>query len=142
MLADAAKLALLLFVAVLAQVAVFTPMELGSGHPDIVLVTLLVTALLRGSIFGAVGGFWAGFLVDVATLGTLGFTSLLLTLAGYWIGRYGETPEPIARTPRSWRSLSSPFSTPSVTWCSASWSESPPRRASRSKRCPPRSSST
>lgn len=91
MLADAVKLAMLLFVAVLAQVAVFTPMELGSGHPDVVLVTLLVTALLRGSIFGAVGGFWAGFLLDVATLGTLGFSSLLLTLAGYWIGRYGET---------------------------------------------------
>src|SRR5688572_12894042 len=91
MLADVVKLALLLFVAVLAQVAVFTPMELGSGHPDVVLVTLLVTALLRGSILGAVGGFWAGFLLDVATLGTLGFTSLLLTLAGYWIGRYGET---------------------------------------------------
>jgi rod shape-determining protein MreD len=91
MLADVAKLLLLLFVAVLAQVALFTPMELGSGHPDVVLVTLLVTALLRGSIFGAVGGFTAGFLVDVATLGTLGFTSLLLTLAGYWIGRYGET---------------------------------------------------
>jgi rod shape-determining protein MreD len=91
MVADVVKLALLLFVAVLAQVAVFVPMELGAGHPDVVLVTLLVTALLRGSIFGAVGGFWAGFLIDVATLGTLGFTSLLLTLAGYWIGRYGET---------------------------------------------------
>ena len=91
MLADAAKFALLLFVAVLAQVAVFTPLEVAGGHPDVVLVVLLVTALLRGSIFGAVGGFWAGFLIDVATLGTLGFTSLLLTLAGYWIGRYGET---------------------------------------------------
>ena len=32
-----------------------------------------------------------GFLVDIANLGTLGFTSLLLTVAGFWIGRYGET---------------------------------------------------
>jgi rod shape-determining protein MreD len=91
MLADLAKLALLLFAGVLAQVAVFAPLEIAGGHPDIVLVTLLVAALLRGSILGAIGGFWAGFLFDVATLGTLGFTSLLLTLAGYWIGRYGET---------------------------------------------------
>jgi cell shape-determining protein MreD len=30
-------------------------------------------------------------LLDVANLGTLGFTSLLLTVAGFWIGRYGET---------------------------------------------------
>src|SRR5204862_2047380 len=31
------------------------------------------------------------FLADTGTLGMLGFTSLLLTLAGYWTGRYGET---------------------------------------------------
>jgi rod shape-determining protein MreD len=91
MLADAAKLLLLLFAAVLAQIAVFAPMDVAGGHPNLVLVALLVTALLRGSILGAIGGFWAGFLIDVASLGTLGFTSLLLTLAGYWIGRYGET---------------------------------------------------
>jgi rod shape-determining protein MreD len=91
MLADALKLALLLFVAMLVHLAVFAPIELAEGSPDLVLVTLLCAALLRGSTFGAVAGFWAGFLLDVATLGTLGFTSLLLTLAGYWIGRYGET---------------------------------------------------
>jgi rod shape-determining protein MreD len=91
MLADAFKLALLLFVAVLVHLAVFAPIEIAGGSPDLVLVTLLCAALLRGSTFGAIGGFWAGFLLDVATLGTLGFTSLLLTLAGYWIGRYGET---------------------------------------------------
>ena len=32
-----------------------------------------------------------GLIVDTATLGTLGLTSLVLTLAGFWIGRYGET---------------------------------------------------
>ena len=51
----------------------------------------VAVALTQGSIFGAVTGFWAGLLLDVARLGTLGFTSLLLTLAGFWIGRYGET---------------------------------------------------
>ena len=51
----------------------------------------MALALLRGSVVGAVGGFLAGLLVDTATLGTLGLTSLVLTLAGYWIGRYGET---------------------------------------------------
>jgi rod shape-determining protein MreD len=40
---------------------------------------------------GAVIGFWGGLLLDTANLGTLGVTSLLLTVAGYWIGRYGET---------------------------------------------------
>ena len=59
--------------------------------PNLLLVTLVAVALLRGSVFGAVGGFFAGLLVDTATLGTLGLTSLVLTVAGYWIGRYGET---------------------------------------------------
>ena len=61
------------------------------GYPDVVLLTLVAIALLRGSIYGACCGFAAGLLVDTANLGTLGVTSLLLTIAGYWIGRYGET---------------------------------------------------
>ena len=36
-------------------------------------------------------GFSAGLLADTGVFGTLGFTALLLTLAGYWTGRYGET---------------------------------------------------
>ena len=52
---------------------------------------LVAVALLRGAMLGAVGGFFAGLLVDTATLGQLGLTSLVLTIAGYWIGRYGET---------------------------------------------------
>jgi rod shape-determining protein MreD len=54
-------------------------------------VLVAVVALLTGSIVGAVAGFWAGLLLDTASLGTLGFTSLLLTLVGYWTGRFGET---------------------------------------------------
>jgi rod shape-determining protein MreD len=61
------------------------------GVPDVLLVTLVAVALLRGSLIGAAGGFFAGVLVDTATLGQLGLTSLVLTIAGYWIGRYGET---------------------------------------------------
>src|SRR5213075_3490492 len=61
------------------------------GHPNLLLVTLVCVALLRGALFGAVAGFSAGLLADTGVLGTLGFTSLLLTLAGYWTGRYGET---------------------------------------------------
>ena len=40
---------------------------------------------------GATAGFFGGLLVDTMTLETLGLTSLLLTIAGYWIGQYGET---------------------------------------------------
>jgi rod shape-determining protein MreD len=88
---DAVKAAVLLFLAVLAQVSIVGYYSPLGGTADILLVLLLSIALLRGSIFGAIAGFGAGLLVDVAYLGTLGFTALLLTVAGFWIGRYGET---------------------------------------------------
>src|SRR5579884_1148095 len=87
---ESLKAAIVLFVAALLQLSILTeypPFRTGS----VVLVVLLALALLRGSVFGAVAGFGAGLLIDVATLGTLGVTSLLLTLSGFWIGRYGET---------------------------------------------------
>ena len=62
-----------------------------AAEPDLLLVAIVAVAVIAGSIPGAVSGFVAGLMVDVMTLGTLGFTSLLLTLAGYWSGRYGET---------------------------------------------------
>lgn len=91
LLADPLKAALLLFFAVVVQATIVGSIHVLRGTPDLVLVVLLVIALLRGSIFGAIAGFWAGFLLDTVYLGTLGVSSLLLTLGGYWIGRYGET---------------------------------------------------
>ncbi len=87
---DGIKAAVVLFVCAMLQVAVLTEYA-AFRSASIVLVALLSIALLRGSVFGAVAGFGTGLLLDTATLGTLGVTSLLLTVAGFWIGRYGET---------------------------------------------------
>jgi rod shape-determining protein MreD len=87
---DVLKAAVVLFVASLLQLSVLTEYHVFRTS-SIVLVALLSIALLRGSIFGAVAGFLVGLLLDTATLGTLGVTSLLLTVGGFWIGRYGET---------------------------------------------------
>jgi rod shape-determining protein MreD len=86
-----AKAAVLFFFVTIVQVTIVSSIGILGGSPDLVLVTLVAVALTQGSIFGAASGFWAGLLLDIARLGTLGFTSLLLTLAGFWIGRYGET---------------------------------------------------
>jgi rod shape-determining protein MreD len=88
---DALKTAAIAFVATIVQVSILNGTTPFGGSPDLVLVTLVAIALLRGSVFGAAAGFFAGVIIDTATLGTMGFTSLLLTLAGYWTGRYGET---------------------------------------------------
>ncbi len=79
------------FVAALVQVVIVSSILIGGGAPDLLLVVVVCLGLLRGSIPGAVLGFAGGVVVDVVTLGTLGVTSLVLTLAGFWAGRYGET---------------------------------------------------
>jgi rod shape-determining protein MreD len=89
--ADAAKAAGLLFFVVVIQLSVMSNVDILGGHPNLLLVTLVTVALLRGAIFGAVAGFCVGLLADTGVFGTLGFTALLLTIAGYWTGRYGET---------------------------------------------------
>jgi rod shape-determining protein MreD len=88
---DGLRIAGLIGAAALLQSTVFSSLEVAGGTPDLLLVTLLGIALLRGSIVGAVAGFAGGLVLDVANMGTLGVTSLLLSLAGYWTGRYGET---------------------------------------------------
>ena len=87
---DALKIGVLIFFAAVLQSSVFSSASVLGGTPDVLLVTLVAVALLRGATTGAVAGFFGGLVIDIALLGTLGMTSLLLTLAGYWSGRYGE----------------------------------------------------
>ncbi len=87
---DIVKAAVLVAVASIAQISIVNSFELAEGRAGIILLCVIGIALLRGPIFGACAGFFAGLIVDVGTLGTLGLTSLLLTLGGYWAGRLGE----------------------------------------------------
>jgi rod shape-determining protein MreD len=87
---DVVKAVVLVTLAAVVQVAFVNVFELAEGHADVLLLVVVGIALLRGPLFGAAVGFWAGLLVDTMTLGTLGLTSLLLTVGGYWAGRFGE----------------------------------------------------
>jgi rod shape-determining protein MreD len=86
---DTAKALGLVVLLVPLQLTIVTPIEVASGHPDLVLAFLVALALLRGPMLGAVAGFWAGLLLDSASLAPPGVSSLVLTLAGYWAGRFG-----------------------------------------------------
>jgi rod shape-determining protein MreD len=79
------------FVAALLQVVVVSSFVVGGGVPDLLLLVVVALGLVRGSIPGALLGFAGGIVVDLVTLDTLGLTSLVLTLAGFWAGRYAET---------------------------------------------------
>ena len=50
------------FVAAILQVSVFSDVIVLHGTPDLLLVTIICVALLRGPIVGAVAGFWGGLL--------------------------------------------------------------------------------
>ena len=88
---DWTKLGVVVFLAAILQASVFSDLSIVGGTPDVLFVVVVAVSLLRGSIVGASIGFLGGLLFDTATLGTMGFTSLLLSLVGYWVGRYGET---------------------------------------------------
>jgi rod shape-determining protein MreD len=93
---------LLARVAVLALVVVFFQIGVVSEVPvfgvNVELSPLLVAfaGLLCGSTLGAAVGFAVGLLVDLALVQTLGVTSLIFTLIGYWSGRLRELRDPQA----------------------------------------------
>lgn len=86
-----ARVSVVVFVAAMLQAVIVSSLVIGGGAPDLLLVVAISLGLLRGSIAGAVSGFAGGLVVDLLTLDTLGITSLVLTLAGFWAGRYAET---------------------------------------------------
>jgi rod shape-determining protein MreD len=94
--------ALLARVAVFAAIVVFFQIGVVSEVPvfgvNVDLSPLMVAfiGLLCGSTLGAAAGFAVGLLVDLALVQTLGVTSLIFTLIGFWSGRLRELRDPQA----------------------------------------------
>ena len=65
-------------------------------NADLSPLLVAFVGLLCGSTIGAATGFAVGLLVDLALLQTLGLTSLIFTLIGYWCGRLRELRDPQA----------------------------------------------
>jgi len=84
------RLALLVLVTVVLQLAVITQMTVLDADPDLFPLVVLSVGLLAGPIPGATTGFLLGLVADMALLQTLGVTSLLLIGVGYLAGRYRE----------------------------------------------------
>lgn len=85
---------LMILAAVLLEVSVMPYLNVADGIPDLVAPTIVVVALLRGTLVGAVAGFAAGMLLELtAPIGTLGVLALLYLAVGAWCGRYCESEE-------------------------------------------------
>lgn len=82
--------ALMVFVAVLVQLSLFSQMPLLGSVANVVPVVVICLGLLGGAVPGTVAGFSAGLLIDATLGGTLGVTSLSLMAAGYLAGRWRE----------------------------------------------------
>jgi rod shape-determining protein MreD len=81
-------------VAVVLEVSVMPYVNVADGIPDLIAPTVVVIAILRGSLVGAVAGFGAGLLVELTSpVGTLGVLALLYLAVGAWCGRYCEREE-------------------------------------------------
>ena len=81
----------LVFAAVLLQLAFFSQMPLLGSVANVVPVVVIALGLLGGAVPGAVAGFSAGLLLDAALGATPGVSSLSLMAAGYLAGRWRES---------------------------------------------------
>ncbi len=93
------KVALIIVAAVIAQTTVAPYLTVLGAKPDAALVAVVCLALLRGPVSGAVAGFSTGLFLDIALVQTMGISSFLFTLAGYFSGRLAEKVDPASWLP-------------------------------------------
>ncbi len=89
-----ARLFLLLVLAAVVQATLAPYITVLGAKPDVTLIVVVAVAMLCGPMWGAVFGFAAGLLLDVALVQILGVSSFLYTLGGYFSGRYTEGIDP------------------------------------------------
>jgi rod shape-determining protein MreD len=90
------RIALLSVVVVFFQIGVVSEVPLFGVNIDLSPLMVAFVGLLCGSTLGAATGFAVGLLVDLTLVQTLGVTSLIFTLIGYWSGRLRELRDPQA----------------------------------------------
>jgi rod shape-determining protein MreD len=91
-----ARIAVLVVVVVFVQIGVISEVPVFGVVVDLSPLVVAFVGLLCGSTLGAATGFALGLLVDLALVQTLGITSLIFTLIGYWSGRLRELRDPQA----------------------------------------------
>jgi rod shape-determining protein MreD len=92
----ALRLGALALVVVFFQIGVVSEVPVFGVNADLSPLLVAFVGLLCGSTVGAAIGFAVGLLVDLALVQTLGLTSLIFTLIGYWCGRLRELRDPQA----------------------------------------------
>lgn len=89
-----ARIAALSLTVVFIQIGVLSEVTIFGVNLELAPLLAAFVGLLCGSMSGALAGFAIGLLVDLALVQTMGITSLLLTLVGFWAGRLREMRDP------------------------------------------------
>jgi rod shape-determining protein MreD len=88
------RLVVLAFIVVVVQDAAVSQISIFGVTADLGPLVVMSVGLLCGSLPGAIFGFAAGLFVDTVLYQTLGVTSLLYIVIGYWSGRLLELRDP------------------------------------------------
>ncbi len=87
---DYGVLVLLVLFCLILQSTLLATFSPGGLIPDLILIFVVSTALIRGSTDGVLWGFFAGLGLDLISSGFLGFHSLLKMVLGFFIGLLEE----------------------------------------------------
>ena len=79
-----------LVAAIYLEVALAIDARVLGAVPELALIVLIAIALRFGSLAGAIAGFAAGLLLDIAVQGPLGASALVLTPLGWAAGAWAE----------------------------------------------------
>lgn len=88
------RIAAVAILAVILQETAVSQISIFGVTADITPLVVVSVGLLCGSMIGAIVGFGMGLLVDMTLVQTLGITSLLFIVIGYWSGRLRELRDP------------------------------------------------
>lgn len=80
------KVIVLLAIAVLLQVVLISHVSVLGVTADLFLILTVIVAACRGSLEGAIFGFLAGIVADIAYFSPLGVRAFIYVLAGYFVG--------------------------------------------------------
>jgi rod shape-determining protein MreD len=82
------KVILVLVIAVLLQTVLLSHISILGVTADLFLIMTVIVAVSRGSLEGAVFGFFAGLVADIAYYQPLGVRAFIYVLVGYFVGMF------------------------------------------------------
>lgn len=84
------RTALVIAVAVLLQVCLFSRFSYEGARPDVVVLVAIAVGFAAGPEHGAIAGFAAGLTFDIFLATPLGLSALVYTLVGYTVGSLSQ----------------------------------------------------